>query len=62
MGNARAPSRCHLRWHACAISQDSESAPCKLLDELGFSLLEAPNKGEWLFFVSKASSSIKMQP
>ena len=42
-GNARAPSRCHLRWHACAISYDSESAPCKLLDELGFSLLEAPN-------------------
>ena len=43
MGNARAPSRCHLRWHACAISYDSESAPCKLLDDFGFSLLEAPN-------------------
>jgi hypothetical protein len=59
MGNARASSRCHLRWHTCAISYDSESAPCKLLDELGFILLAAPNKGEWLFLFRKHLHRLK---
>ena len=41
------------------ISYDSESALCKLLDELGFSLLEAPNKGEWLFLFRKHLHRLK---